>query len=113
MYGDIEKEYKRKLNLRWAKSVYLLILIENIVVSILCRASWIKQIIWLIITFCGTLLLVYTIVVNKMRLSNKLNIVSNIKQIMQAKQKKNWKATWKPWNRWHETHFWRRGAVTT
>lgn len=91
MYEDIEREYKRKLNLKWAKSVYLLILLENIVVSIWCRASWIKQIIWLIITFSGTLLLVYIVVAYKMKLSNKLNIVSNVKQLIQAKQKKNGK----------------------
>ncbi len=91
MYEDIEKEYKRKLNLKWAKSVYLLILLENIVVSILCMHSWMKQIAWLIITFCGTLLFIYIVVTNKMKLSNKLNIVSNVKQLMYAKQKKNWK----------------------
>lgn len=91
MYEEIEKEYKRKLNLNWAKSVYIFILLENIVISILCRNSWRKQIVWLVIAMLGTLLLIYIIATTKMRLSNKLNIMGNLKQLMKIKQKKNWK----------------------
>ena len=91
MYEEIEKEYKRKLNLNWAKIVYLFVLLENIVISILCRDNWMKQIIWLVIAMLGTLLLIYVIAATKMRLSNKLNIMGNLKQLMKIKQKKNWK----------------------
>ena len=91
MYEDIEKEYKRKLNLNWAKAVYILIIAENIIVTIWCGSNWLKQIICLTIVMVLTILFVYLIVANKMRLNKKIHILSNVKRLIEIKRERNWK----------------------
>lgn len=91
MYEEIEKEYKRKLNLNWAKTVCILLLLENVVVTFFCKNNWIRQIVWLVVLMFFTFLVVYVIATSKMKIQNKLHIISNVKQMMRIKQKRNWK----------------------